>query len=68
MTLDELKSELRDAPPEVREELYTLLCALRRAQDPERGRHLAAKLADPARWVSAEEAAARLGLPSAAGQ
>ena len=64
MTLDELKSELRDASPETREELFTLLGALRRAQDPARGQRLAARLADPARWISADEAAARLGLES----
>ena len=38
MTLDELKAEVRDASPEVREELFTLLAVLRRARDPERAR------------------------------
>ncbi len=62
MTLDELKAEVRAAPPEVREELYTLLGVLRRAGDPERARALAAKLDEPGRWVSEEEAERRLGL------
>ena len=47
MTLDELKAEVRDASPEVREELFTLLAVLRRARDPERARMLAGKLDDP---------------------
>lgn len=62
MTPDELKAGVRAASPEVREELFTLLGVLRRARDPERARALAAKLDDPCRWVSEEEAARRLGL------
>jgi len=62
MTLEELKAEVRAASPEVREELFTLLGALRRARDPERARALAGKLDDPSRWVSEKEAARRLGL------
>ena len=62
MTLAELKNEVRDASPEAREELFTLLGVLRRAGDPERARVLAAKLDDPARWISEEVAAQRLGL------
>jgi hypothetical protein len=62
VTLDELKAEVRAASPEVREEFFTLLGGLRRASDPERGRVLAAKLDDPTRWVSEEDAARRLGL------
>ncbi len=64
MTIQELKAEVRDASPEVREELFTLLAGLRRARDPERARMLAEKLDDPGRWVSEEEAARRLGLES----
>ena len=64
MTLAELKAEVRDATPEVREELFTLLAVLRRARDPERARVLAGKLDDPSRWVSEEEAARRLDLES----
>ena len=33
MTLEEFKAEVRAAPPEVREELFTLLGALRRAPE-----------------------------------
>ena len=62
MTTDELKAELRAAAPDVREELFTLLGVMRRASDPERARALAAKLDDPARWISEEDAARRLGL------
>ena len=62
MTIQELKAEVRDASPEVREELFTLLAVLRRARDPERARVLAGKLDDPSRWVSEEAAARRLGL------
>ena len=62
MTLAELKSEVRDASPEVREELFTLLGVLRRAGDPQRARALAGKLDDPTRWISEEVAAQRLGL------
>jgi hypothetical protein len=62
MTLDELKAEVRAASPEVRDELYTLLAVLRRANDPQRPRTLAAKLDEPVRWISEEEAARRLGL------
>ena len=68
MTLQELKAEMRAAPPEVREELYTLLCVLRRPHDPARARALAARLDDPSRWVSEEEAARRLGLDTGAAQ
>ena len=64
MTIQELKAEVRDASPEVREELFTLLAVLRRARDPERARMLAGKLDDPSRWISEEEAARRLGLES----
>ncbi len=62
MTPDELKAEVRAASPEVREELFTLLGAMRRSRDPSRPRALAMKLDDPLRWVSEEEAASRLGL------
>lgn len=62
MTLAELKTEVRDASPEVSEELFTLLGVLRRAGDPERARVLAEKLDDPTRWVSTDVAAKRLGL------
>ena len=62
MTAEELKAEVRAAAPEVREELYTLLCVLRRAQEPGRAAALAARLDDPAGWISEEEAARRLGL------
>lgn len=62
MTLDELKAEVRAASPEVREELFTLLGVLRRARDPARARTLAAKLDEPGRWISEEEAGRRLGL------
>ena len=34
MTLEEFKAEVRAAPPEVREELFTLLAVLRRAGNP----------------------------------
>ena len=62
MTTDELKAELRAAAPEVREELFTLLYVMRRAADPDRARTLAAKLDDPNRWISEQEASRRLGL------
>ena len=62
MTTDELKAELRAASPEVREELFTLLYVMRRASDPGRARMLAAKLDDPTRWISEQDAASRLGL------
>ena len=62
MTLAELKTEVRHASPELREELFTLLGVLRRAGDPQRAQALAAKLDDPARWISEEVAAQRLGL------
>jgi hypothetical protein len=61
MTLDELKAEVRAASPEVREELFTFLGVLRRAGDPQRAHRLAAKLDDPGRWISEEDAARRLG-------
>ena len=64
MTLEEFKTEVRAASPEVREELFTLLGVLRRAGNPTRARELAAKLDDPARWVSEDDAARRLGLSS----
>ena len=62
MTPEELKAGVRDASPEVREELFTLLSVLRRARTPERAQMLAGKLDDPSRWISEEEAARRLGL------
>ena len=62
MTTDELKAELRAAAPEVREELFTLLYVMRRASDPDRARMLAAKLDDPTRWLSEQDASRRLGL------
>lgn len=62
MTAEQLKAELRAAPPEVREELFTLLGVMRRASDPERARALAAKLEDSSRWVYEEDAVRRLGL------
>jgi hypothetical protein len=62
MTTEELKAGVRDATPEVREELYTLLCVLRRAQQPGRAQLLASRLDDPTRWVSEDEAARRLGI------
>jgi hypothetical protein len=62
MTVEELKAEVRGAPPEVRAEIYTLLGALRRAQQPGRAQTLASRLDDPTRWVSEEDAAKRLGL------
>ena len=37
------------------------LGVLRRSQNPERARTLAAKLNGPGRWISEEEAARRLG-------
>ncbi len=64
MTLEQFKTEVRAASPEVREELFTLLGVLRRAGNPARARELAAKLDDPTRWVSEEEVARRLGLGS----
>ena len=64
MVAEKLKAEVCAASPEMRQELYTLLCALRRAQDPGRGQMLAARLDDPARWISEDEAARRLGLAS----
>ena len=67
MTLDELKAEMRAASPEVREELYTFLGVLRRANDPGRVRSLAAKLDEPGRWISEEEAARRLGQSTGEG-
>jgi hypothetical protein len=62
MSIEQLKAELRAASPETQEELFTLLAVLRRAGDPQRPQRLAEKLDDPARWVSEEEAARRLGL------
>jgi hypothetical protein len=39
MTLEELKTEVRAASPEVREELFTLLGDLRRAGNPAEASH-----------------------------
>lgn len=65
MTAEKLKAEVRDAAPEVREELFTLLCVLRRAEEPGRAAELTARLNDPARWIPEDEAARRLGLDTA---
>ena len=62
MTAEKLKAEVRDAAPEVREELFTLLCVLRRAQEPGRAADLTARLNDPARWIPEDEAARRLAF------
>jgi hypothetical protein len=68
MSLEELKAEVRSASPEAREELFALLGVLRRARDPERAHALAARLDDPAGWVSEEDAARRLGMNSESGE
>jgi hypothetical protein len=62
MTTEELKAGVREASPEVREELYVLLGVLRRAGQPGRAQALARKVDDPTGWISEEEAARRLGV------
>ena len=62
MSIEQLKAEVMAASPEAREELFTLLSALRRSGDRARAKMLAEKLDDSSRWVSEEEAARRLGV------
>lgn len=62
MTIEQLKSELRDASPEAQSELFTFLVALRRSNAPGRPRQLATLLDEPTRWVKEEDAARRLGM------
>jgi hypothetical protein len=64
VSIEQLKAELRAASPETQVELFVLLGALRRSAEPDRKQSLSAKLDDPTRWVTEEDAARRLGLES----
>jgi hypothetical protein len=59
---EQLNAEVLAASRETQEELFALLGALRRSNDPERKKQLAEKLDDPSRWVPEEYAWRRLGF------